>query len=202
MNPNKKMKKKHLLVFLFLLIGHIYAQEGEDVGWVVRFGAAAGIAPGFVFPNVDPINNHLASIGIPELSKGIFVYGGGGYAYIMIVDNLRLGGIGLSGSQSTSGNLGQNYFNTNFEVKQSFSFGGLSVEYTLPFINKVALSIGAIIGMGTQTVNVYQNRGGYSWNSIWPQPIFSSLPSNPGNYSEVKNSFISITPTMNLDVPL
>jgi hypothetical protein len=172
------MKKIILFLLLALTVTKTIAQEGEDVGWVARFGAAGGLAPAFVFPNVDPINAHLKTMGIPELSKGIFVYGGGGYAYIMIVDNLRLGGIGFSGSQSTSGKLGPAYFNNDYEVNQNYSFGGLTVEYTLPFINKVALSLGAIIGLGTQSIDLYQNNGGYDWNTIWPQPVYSSLMEN------------------------
>ena len=196
------MKKLALFLLLVLAVTNTFAQEGEDVGWVARFGAAGGVAPAFVFPNVDPINIQLKSLGIPELSKGIFVYGGGGYAYIMIVDNLRFGGIGFTGSQSTSGKLGPALVNNDYEVRQNYSFGGLTVEYTLPFINKVAVSVGAILGMGTQSIDLYQNYGNYDWNTIWPQPVYSSLSDHPATHSEIKNNFISLTPTLNLDVPL
>ncbi|MDP3580540.1 MAG: hypothetical protein Q8S39_01315 [Ignavibacteria bacterium] len=199
------MKKSALLLLILMIGTKSFAQEGEDVGWVARFGAAAGLAPAFVFPNVDPINVELAKIGVPQLSsKGMFVYGGGGYAYIMIVDNFRLGGIGLSGSQSTSGKVGEDILlpNISFEAKHSFSFGGLTVEYTLPFINKVAVSVGAVIGLGTQSVDLYENYGNYDWTELFPQPVYSSKLSHPGTHSEIKNNFISITPTLNLDVPL
>ena len=199
------MKKFTCLLLVLVFSAKSFAQEGEDVGWVARFGAAAGLAPAFVFPNVDPINVELAKIGVPQLStNGMFVYGGGGYAYIMIVDNLRLGGIGLSGSQSTSRKVGSSLLSTNydFEVKHSYSFGGLTVEYTLPFINKVAVSVGAVIGLGTQSVDLYENFGNYEWTELFPQPVYSSKSSHPGVHSEIKNNFISITPTLNLDVPI
>lgn len=199
------MKKIAVLLFLVFIGSKTFAQEGEDVGWVARFGAAGGLAPAFVFPNVDPINIELAKIGIPQLSSnGMFVYGGGGYAYIMILDNFRFGGIGLSGSQSSSGTVGKGatFTNVSFEAKHSYSFGGLTIEYTVPFINKVAVSVGAIIGLGTQTVDLYENFGKYEWTDLFPQPVYSSKISYPGIHSEIKNNFISITPTLNLDVPL
>jgi hypothetical protein len=197
-----KMKKLLAVLFLLLLFGKNYAQEGEDVGWVARFGAAIGIAPAYVFPDVTPLNQRLSIINVPSLSKGIFVYGASGYAYIMIVDNLRFGGIGMSGSQASSGKLSGLYQGGDFELKHTYSFGGLSVEYTLPFINKIAVSIGGIIGLGTQTVETFLNYSKYDWNSIWPPSINDLLSYRPAVKSELKNNFISFTPTLNVDIPL
>lgn len=197
-----KMKKLFALILLFSLLSKAYAQEGEDVGWVARFGAALGVTPAYVFPDVTPLNKGLSSLNIPELSKGIFVYGAGGYAYVMIVDNLRLGGIGLTGSQASSGKLSAELGGYNFELKYSFSFGGLSVEYTLPFINKIAVSVGAIIGLGTQIVDNYYNTGSYKWDDIWPKASGGLIKYSLPMRAEVKNNFISISPTLNVDIPL
>jgi len=198
-NPMKK-----LLFFILILISlrTSFAQEGEDIGWVARFGAAGGFSPTLVFPNVDAINQQLTKLNIPTLSNGMFIYGGGGFAYVMIVDNLRLGGIGLSGSQSTSGKLSAIYLGNSFELKHSYSFGGLTIEYTLPFINKIAVSIGGIIGLGTQTVETFLNDGKYDWNSIWPPSVASSFGYRLAIKSELKNNFIAFTPTLNVDFPL
>lgn len=193
--------KKFALVLVLLLSGTKYfAQEGEDVGWVARFGAAGGISPSYVFPNIDALNAQIKTIGIPELSNGMFLFGGGGYAYIMIVDNVRIGGIGLSGTQSTSGSPG--LMGWQREVKYNYSFGGLTVEYTLPFVKNVALSIGGIIGGGTQSIEIYENRSPYAWTTAWPVDVTSSKMSNPGISTDIKNSFFTFTPTLNLDVPI
>ena len=83
------MKKLFLLTLILLCSTIIFAQEGEDVGWVARFGAALGVTPTYVFPNVDPINAQIKGMQIDQLStSGMFVIGGGGYAYIMLIDNL------------------------------------------------------------------------------------------------------------------
>lgn len=201
---------KKLALLLLLLIGtKSFAQEGEDVGWVARFGAAGGVSPSYVFPNIDALTLKIKSIGIPELSKGMFLFGGGGYAYIMIIDNVRIGGIGLSGTQSTSGKVKVLYTGNpvNREVVYNYGFGGLTVEYTLPFVKNVALSIGGIIGGGSQSIEVYNNELPYTWNSSLPRSAFS-INEDPfdklqSNYAAIiKNSFFTFTPTLNLDVPI
>jgi hypothetical protein len=196
------MKKILALTLLLISFQKINAQDGEDVGWVSRFGAALGVAPAYIFPNVDAINQQLTKFNVPHLSKGMFVYGGGGFAYVMIVDNLRLGGIGLSGSQSTNAKLSATYLGYSFELKHSYSFGGLTVEYTLPFIKNIAVSVGGIIGLGTQTIETFLNDGKYDWNSIWPPSINNILSYRPAIKSELINNFIAFTPTLNVDFAL
>ncbi|KAF0142474.1 MAG: hypothetical protein FD122_431 [Stygiobacter sp.] len=198
------MKKFTCLLLVLVFSAKSFAQEGEDVGWVARFGAAGGVSASYAFLNLDAINSQIKTLGILELSKGMFLFGGGGYAYIMIVDNVRIGGIGLSGTQSTSGRV--KFLAANREVKYNYGFGGLTVEYTLPFVKNVALSIGGIIGGGSQSIEVYQNELPYTWSNSWPSSYkimedpFDLLQSNSA--AIIKNSFFTFTPTLNLDVPI
>lgn len=189
---------KKLLIFILILISLkvAIAQEGEDVGWVARFGAAGGFSPTVVFPNVDAVNTQIKIMGLENLSsKGMFVYGGGGYAYIMLVDNLRIGGIGLSGTQSVSG------FNNGFnkEVKYNYGLGGVTVEYSLPFIKNIAVSVGAIIGAGSSSIEIFQNQNNFSWGGIWNDV---SNKATQNIYKKISNSFLTIAPTLNVDIPL
>ena len=189
---------KKLLFFVLILISFrlTNAQEGEDVGWVARFGAAGGFSPTLVFPNVDAVNLQIKNMGLENLSsRGMLVYGGGGYAYIMFVDNLRIGGIGLSGTQTSSGT--NNGFNK--EVKYNYGLGGVTVEYSLPFIKNIAVSIGAIIGVGSSSIEVFQNKNNFTWNGIWSDV---SNNSSQNIYRKITNSFLTITPTLNVDIPL
>ncbi|MCK7523537.1 MAG: hypothetical protein MZV64_40745 [Ignavibacteriales bacterium] len=68
--------------------------------------------------------------------------GGAGFVYIGFVPNLRIGGMGFGGSTSESALL--NGFER--EAVYQISGGGLTVEYTLPFIKNMAVSVGTIIG--------------------------------------------------------
>ena len=126
------------------------------------------------------------------------LWGGGGYAYIMIVDNLRLGGIGLSGSTSTKGNVG----GIDREVDYNLGLGGVTVEYTLPFIKYVAVSVGTILGVGSQSIEIFENWGNYTWDNSFLLPMYSSLAANTGSYTKITNTFFTVTPTLNVDVPL
>ncbi len=174
------------------------AQEAEDVGWVARFGAAVGVTPAYVFPNFDPINAQVKEMKIDQLSNsGMFVIGGGGYAYIMLVDNLRIGGMGVTGTKSTSGTVS----GLNKEVKYNYSFGGVSVEYTLPFIQNIAVSVGTVIGMGTTSVEIYQNSGTFNWIDTW-RKVNSGIVMTNQVSDKITNSFYSVTPTLNIDIPL
>ena len=189
---------KKLLIFALMIISlqTSLAQEGEDVGWVARFGAAGGFSPTLVFPNVDAINLQIKNMGLENLSsKGMIVYGGGGYAYIMLVDNLRIGGMGLSGTQTSSG------FNNGFnkEVKYNYGLGGVTAEYTLPFIKNIAVSVGAIIGVGSSSIEIFQNQNNFTWDGIWNDV---NNKATPNIYKKITNTFFTITPTLNVDVPL
>lgn len=193
------MKKLLFLLIIILAGSTIRAQEGEDVGWVARFGIAGGINPAYIFPNMDAINAKAKSMGLSELSNtGLVMWGGGGYAYIMIVDNLRLGGVGFSGSTSTSGNV----MGWNRELDYSFGLGGVTVEYTLPFVKYVAVSVGSILGVGSQSIEAYDNWGNYTWENSFPQPLTSSLSGPPSTYSKITNTFFTVIPTLNIDVPI
>jgi len=192
------MKRIVFFILIVVLCKYVNAQDGEDVGWVARFGIAGGINPAYIFPNLDEVNLKAKDFGLSELSSsGLVLWGGGGYAYIMIVDNLRLGGIGLSGSTSTSGNVGL----YNRQLDYSFGLGGVTVEYTLPFVKYVALSVGAIVGVGSQSIESYENWGDFNWSNSFPQPP-KSMTQVPGEYTKITNTFFTLVPTLNVDVPI
>ncbi|MHB9041376.1 MAG: hypothetical protein ACYC4T_12045 [Melioribacteraceae bacterium] len=191
------MKKILFLTLIMFSSTSIFAQEGEDVGWVARFGAALGVTPTYVFPNLDPVNAQIKAMNIDQLStSGMFVIGGGGYAYIMMVDNLRIGGMGVTGSQMTSGIVG----GLSKEVKYNCSFGGLTVEYTLPFIKNIAVSVGTVLGMGTTSIEIYQSAGSFNWTDTWKKVNAGTALTNVSD--KIANSFYSITPTLNVDIPI
>lgn len=193
------MKKLLLILLIVLFIKPTNAQEDEDVGWVARFGLAGGFNPSFVFPNLDPINIEVKKMGLNPLSNSsMFLWGGGGYAYIMLIDNLRLGGIGIGGSNSSKGFVN----GYNREVNYNFGLGGLTIEYTLPFIKHVAVSVGAIVGAGSQSIEIYQNKNDYTWVSIWGKVTSSGMIMLDDVNYKISNTFFTVAPTVNLDLPI
>lgn len=195
------MNKYILLMVTVLFVFKVNAQEynqEEDVGWVSRFGIAAGFNPAYVFPDLDEINTQVKKMGIKELTNSGFVLlGGSGYAYIMFVENFRIGAIGLSGSTSTSGKVG----NYDKEVIYKFGLGGLTFEYTLPFIKNVAVSLGAILGYGSSSIDIYQSSTNYTWEILWSK-VSSDVLITSEVSDNITQSYLLFSPTINCDIPL
>jgi len=190
------MKKFYLTVF-YITIFNIsqYAQESKYFD--APFGGGGGFTPGWYFLNLDPVNERLKTV-MPELnSSGIFTTGGGGFIYIGVIRNLRIGGMGFGGAASESAVSALDGFNR--EATYSISGGGITIEYTLPFIKKVGVSLGALLGGGGIEIEVFRNSGSFGWNDIWQEVNNSSTSGNL--HRTLTNNFWIICPTLNIDIP-
>jgi hypothetical protein len=174
----------------------IYGQSGQFFD--APFGGGIGYVPAWYIPNVDPINVQLSEIGMTELSEsGFYSSGIAGYLYVGFVKNLRIGGMGYGGSVSSS----QTIDDVNSEVVYSLGGGGLTLEYTLPFIKDLGISVGAAIGAGNLELDLYRNSGNFTWEETWGE--FSNPDSATGSFNrKLKNSYWMFTPTINLDYPI
>lgn len=189
------MKRKIALLWLILAVS-FYAQGMEQIGWVAKFGVAAGPLSVYVKPDLSPINPYVNNFGLDNIAEnGMFTWGGGGYAYIMIVPNLRIGGMGFGGSSTNSKTLG----GVTKESVYSYGAGAFTVEYTLPFVKNMALSVGAIIGGGYAELQLYERGENVNWSDVW-----KSFDDSNTNFKSHKlsNKFFTLSPTINLDVPL
>lgn len=182
------------LISLFLSY-NISAQE--KTYFDSPFGVGGGFVAAWTFPSIQPVNDQLKSFGTPELAKsGYFSSGGAGFVYIGFVPGLRIGGIAFGGSTKES-RLSDGY---RREAKLTSSFGGVSVEYTLPFIRRVGVSVGVIIGGGNTTLEMYRYKDSYSWNQLWNELSSSDSTTNFGR--KLSNDYFVIAPTLNLDIPI
>ena len=187
---------KYFITLILGIVLNIQISAQTTKYFDAPFGGGGGFVVGWNIPNVDPINSKLMEIGIPEFStSGLFTTGGAGYIYIGFVKNLRIGGMGFGGSVSTSTTQG----NDNLEAIYSIGGGGLTVEYTLPFVKNIGVSVGAILGGGSMSLELYRNNGNFSWESLWSE-LQTGQPTNVS--SEIKNSFWTLSPTINVDIPV
>lgn len=161
------------------------------------FGLGGGFVASWTFPDIQPVNDQLKTFGTPELGKsGYFSSGGAGFVYIGFIPNLRIGGIGFGGSTKETKLSG----GFRKEAKLTSSFGGVTVEYTLPpFIHNAGISIGVILGGGNTTLEFYRYKDSYSWNQLWNEINDSTSTSNFGR--KLTNDYFVVAPTLNLDFP-
>ena len=146
------MKRILLLLLLFNLPGILAAQienppnqeEEETASWG-KMGGGGGFIPIYFVPSLKDINTDLTQVGMPDFgSRGMIMYGGGGFAYVNLVRNMRIGGMGAGGSidlTSTAKGIKR-------ESTVGVGLGGLTVEYVVPVHPKVDLAFGATIGGG------------------------------------------------------
>ncbi|NOX66191.1 MAG: hypothetical protein GXO85_10490 [Chlorobi bacterium] len=192
------MIRKNILIIAVLITSSVsYGQFSKQVGWMSKFGLAGGLTATWMFPNYDDINKQLPALGISEkFEGGLLTWGGSGYVYLMIINNVRVGGMGYGGSSSVSSNID----GFNREVIYGLGGGAFTIEYTFPFIKRIAVSVGGMIGGGKLTIEQYQSSGDFSWQGTWDE--FNNSDGSRNINSIIKNNYFTLTPTLNIDVPL
>ena len=125
---------------------------------MAKVGLFGGFTPGMLFPNVKPINDFLVAGGAAPLKdNGVFMLGGTGAAYIMIVPNLRVGGLGMSGSiSSTSLDVATNI---RREAQLKIGYGGVTVEYVIPLFEHLDFAVGTMLGTGGMDLTIRKSNG-------------------------------------------
>jgi hypothetical protein len=174
-----------------------FAQDKQASYFDSPFGGGGGFCPGWIFSKIDPINDQLTAFGTGKLNTSYFGTGGAGFVYIMVVPGLRIGGMGFGGSTSVTGVDNQGY---RKEADYSTSFGGFTIEYTLPFFRDFGISLGTIIGGGSATLELYRNKNTFSWSGLWGQ--INDETQSTGDFSRtLKNNYFVIAPTLNAEYP-
>jgi len=181
---------KYFLIVILAVVFAFKALAQTNKYFDAPFGGGGGFVAGWQIPQIDPLNLKLNKIGIPELStSGVFTTGGAGFIYIGFVKNLRVGGMGFGGSISSSTTIG----NENLEAVYSLGGGGLTVEYTLPFIKNIGSSVGAIVGGGNHSIEFFKNDDSFAWSDFENETNIST---------KIEKSYWIFTPTLNAEFPV
>ncbi|PJA99097.1 MAG: hypothetical protein CO128_04730 [Ignavibacteriales bacterium CG_4_9_14_3_um_filter_30_11] len=189
------MKKINFIAF-FILISFTTIFSQTEEYFDAPFGGGLGYNPGWIIPNVDIINTQIKSLGIPEFSKsGFYTSGISGFIYLGFLKQVRVGGFSFGGSTSRDISIA----GINKEAVYSLSGGGLTIEYTLPYVRDWGISIGTIIGRGSLELELFQNKGSVSWSNIWTD---LSTNTSQNINKKLKNSYWFLTPTLNIDIPV
>jgi hypothetical protein len=197
--------KKHFVVALLVLCtcGGVLAQE-EPIppkrSKMMKVGLFGGFTPAWLFVDMKSINDYVVkSNGAPLSEHGIFMVGGAGSAYIMLVPNLRVGGLGMSGGVTSSSV--QNGVRRDTEVH--VGFGGVTIEYVVPLVEHLDLAFGSMLGGGGMDIILREDLGG---NKTWDQEWATFGSSNPQAGYQVSSisrklggSFFVLVPSANVE---
>lgn len=195
------------LVLLSFCVGSGFAQE-EPIppkrSKMAKIGGLFGYTPGWLFVDVKPINQQLIGAGGAALKdNGIFMNGIGGGAYIMFVPNLRVGGLGMNG-RLTSTALSSAGVRRDAEL--TVSFGGVTVDYVVPIVEKLDVSFGVTLGGGAMELTLRQSNGGaLTWGGEWNNYGNGNYNQGAqiGNISrKLTGSFFSAVPAVNVEYAL
>ncbi|CAG0996722.1 hypothetical protein ANRL2_03635 [Anaerolineae bacterium] len=197
------MKRLLILLVLASFMAPLATAQEEPIppkrSRMAKMGLFGGFTPGYLFMDVKPINSFLAAGKGAALSEGgIFMTGGAGAAYIMVLQNVRLGGMGLSGGLKSS-SLELSGLRRDAEL--SVGMGALTVEYVIPLAPRLDLAFGATIGWGFMDLTLRQSTGG---SNTWlgEQQILGGTSGTmvPPNATRILNgSFLLWAPTVNVE---
>lgn len=199
------MRKVLSIALLAMMVVTISSAQEEPIppkrSRLVKVGLYAGFTPGWLFMDVKPINTFLlAGKGAPLKDDGVFMSGGGGAAYIMLLPNVRVGGVGMSGAlKSASVDLS----GIRRDTKLAVGFGGVTIEYVVPVVERLDLAFGGMLGWGGLDLTLRQSNGGTNtW--VGEQNLFGSWTAgSPGNMTRtLSGSFFIWSPSVNVEYAL
>lgn len=196
------MKKILMVLTLVALIGStVFGQEEPIPPKRTRMGKVGlfgGVMPSWLAMDMKPINEFILGAKGAQLSEnGVLLLGGGGAVYIMVLPNVRIGGVGTSGwLKSTSLDAG----GTRRDAKMTVGWGGVTIEYVVPIVERLDLAAGIMLGAGGIDLTMRINNGG---NNTWTseQKYFSDGFSGTTNTvtRSYSGAFFIWSPTVNLE---
>ncbi len=189
-----------LSVIVLILPLNLFAQDQDEEPLppkheASKLGGGAGFTPFWLFFDPGPINQILGSASAGALAKGgLPLYGGQGYGYVMFLPNVRVGGIGASGSLETKTLSG----NTLRDVQLSVGFGGVTVDYVVPITPRLDATCGIMLGHGSMEITMTRDDGTAKvWDGLWTE--YGSTNPAQDYTRKLTGSFFAYQPSVNLE---
>lgn len=197
--------KKFWMLIAIVLIGYVLPaltqQEEEEPlppprrQTAAKIGGAGGFTPLLLFWDVDAFNGLLPT-SVQKLDRSpMLLTGGQGFAYIMLVENLRIGGMGAGGSSQTSAIAGP----FRRDVKVDISFGGVTIEYAIPIVERLDIVPGILLGGGAMDITMRRDDGSFkTWSSLWSD--FDGTDASVNYTRRLGGSFFVYQPSVQVEL--
>lgn len=162
-----------------------------------KVGGGGGFTPLFLFWDVDAFNNILPT-SVQKFDKSpMILTGGQGFAYIMLVENLRIGGMGAGGSSKTSAISGG--FRRDVEV--AVNFGGVTIEYAIAIFERLDVVPGILLGGGTMGITMTRDNASFKeWGALWSE--FDGTVAATNYTRRLDGSFYVYQPSVQIEFAL
>ena len=196
-----------ILAFVLILqISPLLAQEEEEEPLppprrpsAGKIGGAGGFTPIWLYWDVSAFNNFVPANAAKFSNTPMVLLGGQGYAYIMLVENLRVGGMGVGGNSKTSAvDLAAG---VRRDLDVSVHFGGVTAEYAIPIFDRLDIVPGILLGGGSMDIKMTRDGGGFkTWNGLWGE--YGSNTATSDVSRKLTGSFFVYQPSLNLEFAL
>jgi hypothetical protein len=203
------MRRLFTLLMLTILVAvpFLFAQQKDEEEILppkrhteAKMGGAGGFTPLWLFFDVDPVNQVLGNSNAAQFDKnGMLLLGGQGYGYIMLLPNVRIGGMGAGGTRKSI-----SYYKTTAtrrDVEISVGFGGVTVDYVIPVVPRLDIAGGILLGGGGMDIKMTRDNGSAKlWEDLWREYGSQDLVQD---YSrKLSGSFFVIQPSVNIEYAL
>jgi len=195
-----------LLLMYFLNGPALLAQQEEEEplppprhGGAAKIGGAIGFTSSYLFLDLDALNQVLGTASAAQFGgKGMVLYGGQGYGYVMIVPNLRIGYMNMGGTRKSLSVEG----NTRRYIDLSVGFSGASFDYVVPVVPRLDLTLGVLVGAGSMDIAMSRDQGfAKTWDNVWTD--FGDPGTAAVEYSrKLGGRFFVYQPSVNIEFAL
>jgi hypothetical protein len=168
-----------------------------------KVGLFAGYTPGMLFFDVAPINEFLSGTGAaPMNDEAMFMQGGAGALYILVVPNVRVGFMAMGGSRTST------TVNADTKIRQdvdvNISFGGFTFEYVWTIVPKLDVAVGTMIGWGGMDLTLRKQLPGEGATWDGEKGVFTDWNNASVNgmttlTRDMSGSFFTLIPALNVE---
>lgn len=129
--------------------------EEEEIPYI---GVGGGYQLMLTLLNTEPLDVVSGSLGMPDVSGQLFMHGGGGFAAIGIIPNVRVGVYGGAGSKQVNADTSLDGVAYDRSLRFTSGYTGAHIDYAIPVLNKLTVAPGVLIGGGSTAIDYAQTQ--------------------------------------------
>ncbi|HOE90455.1 MAG TPA: PDZ domain-containing protein, partial [Candidatus Cloacimonadota bacterium] len=168
-----------------------FGSEDKNIKRSVGYGGGTWM-PIWVELDMDDVNALVQSVGFSKIADNGLLHSGFG-GKIGVGNGFFIGGMGASYGLSKKTNARVNDENVIRRMKYDSSFGGVTLDKRFAISKNLIGSVGFLVGVADQTVEISQTNGDYNWSDYYNQ-----INDSANNYASFNKVYIVAQPKAEL----